>query len=116
MNNRGDLRLIVGPSSTYAPSIPPVPTGMLGLALVAQHWDATTSVINNAARMVPMNALNRLGQNIDTLFALIAEERLARDLSQRDLPAKKGYLPTPSSMTTCATMAWRRPPASSTAN
>ena len=95
MTNDGRLRFIKGTSATSYPKIPQVPSGMLGLAVVVQHWDETTTVVNNATRMVPMNEINRLSQNVDILYALIAEERLSRDLSQRDLPAKKGVFADP---------------------
>lgn len=95
MNTNGDLIPVTGISSTLYPRIPTVPPGMLGLAVLEQRWDATSTLVNNAPRMVPMNELNRMGQNIDTLFALIAEERLTANLSQRDLPAKKGVFADP---------------------
>lgn len=91
----GELLTVIGVASTIAPRVPVVPIGLLGLAVIQQRWDASTTVINNAPRMVPMHELNRMGQNIDTLFALIAEERLTANLSQRDLPAKKGVFADP---------------------
>lgn len=95
LSQRGDIQVVPGVSATQAPRLPDVPPGWLGIAVVRQNWDATTTVTNNATRMVPMNQLVRMGQNIDTLFALVAEERLALNLSQRDLPAQKGVFADP---------------------
>lgn len=95
LSQRGDIQAVVGVSATQAPRMPDVPPGWLGIAMIRQNWDATTTVTNNATRMVPMNQLVRMGQNIDTLFALVAEERLALNLSQRDLPAQKGVFADP---------------------
>lgn len=95
LNATGDLVGVKGVSASFYPRVPAVPTGLLGLAVLEQRWDATSAVVNNAPRMVPMNQLNRMGQNIDTLFALIAEQRLTANLSQRDLPAKKGVFADP---------------------
>lgn len=91
----GEIRVVTGIAATRQPRIPPVPSGMLGVAVLDQRWDERFRLINNAPRMVPMNELNYLGRRIDTLFALVAEERLALDLTQRDLPAKKGVLADP---------------------
>lgn len=95
LNNQGELRFVIGVSATLYPRLPAVPQGLLGLAVLAQWWDGRSRVINNSTRMVPMNELNRISANIDTLFALVAEERLALNLSQRDLPAKKGVFADP---------------------
>lgn len=91
----GEIRTVTGVAATRQPRIPPVPSGMLGVAVLDQRWDDNFRLINNAPRMVPMNELNYLSRRINTLFALVAEDRLALDLSQRDLPAKKGVFADP---------------------
>jgi hypothetical protein len=91
----GYLRVVTGISAPLKPRVPTVPSGMLNIAVVEQHWDTNTRIINNASRMVPMRDLNYMNRRIDTLFALMAEERLKLDLSQRDLAAKKGVFADP---------------------
>lgn len=95
LDSVGNIKVVTGVAAQLRPRVPPVPSGMLGVAVIEQRWDASTRVINNAARMVPMDELNALGRKIDTLFALTAENRLLVDLSQQDIAAKKGVFADP---------------------
>lgn len=91
----GDIKTVTGISAALRPRVPPVPSGMLGIAVIEQRWDDSTRVINNGARMIPMDELNTMGRKIDTLFALTAENRLLLDLSQTDIIDKKGVFADP---------------------
>lgn len=95
VDDRGQIQTVRGVASPVYPRVPPVPRGLLGVAVVEQRWGARTRVINNGTRMVPMNELNAVSVRIDTLFALVAEERLALNLTQRDSTAKKGVFAEP---------------------
>jgi len=63
--------------------------------VLEQLWTTASRVINNAVRLVPMSELNVTNRRIDTLFALVAEERLALNLTQNDPTAKKGVFTDP---------------------
>ena len=86
---------VKGVAAQERPRIPAVPRGLLSLAVIEQLWKVNSRVINHGTRMVAMSELNRLNQRMDTLFALIAEERLALNMTQRDATAKKGVFADP---------------------
>ncbi|WP_295455811.1 DUF4815 domain-containing protein [uncultured Thiodictyon sp.] len=88
----GETVIVNGVSFASNPRPPQAPSGLLGLALIEQHWypTGTRTVTNVAVKMVPMSDLNAVNTRIDTLFALIAEERLALNLTLADPTAKRG--------------------------
>ncbi|NCA71716.1 MAG: DUF4815 domain-containing protein [Sphingobacteriia bacterium] len=91
----GDPVLVKGVAGLERPRPPRIPAGLLGVATVEQVWGAGTRVINDAVRMIPMSELNAVNTRIDTLFALVAEERLAHNLTTNDPTAKKGVFVDP---------------------
>lgn len=95
VDDRGQILTVRGVAAPVYPRVPPVPQGLLGIAVIEQRWGTQTRVINNGTRMVPMHELNAVNGRIDTLFALVAEERLALNLTQRDSTAKKGVFADP---------------------
>ena len=95
LDDSGQVVTVKGVAAPYYPRVPGVPKGLLSIAVVEQRWGAATRVINNGTRMVPMNELNAVNGRIDTLFALMAEERLALNLTQKDSTAKKGVFTDP---------------------
>lgn len=95
LNSEGDLITVKGVSHPTVPRVPAVPSGLLSVAVIEQRWSSETRVTNNGIKMVPMNELNAVNGRIDTLFALVAEERLALNLTQRDATAKKGVFADP---------------------
>jgi hypothetical protein len=86
---------VQGPAAPQRPRTPAIPTGLLGIAVIEQRWGSATRVVNNGVRMVAMDELNLINRRIETLFALVAEERLALNLTQRDATAKKGVFSDP---------------------
>lgn len=95
LDQSGEIVWVKGVAAVANPRTPAVPVGALGIAIVEQRWGAATRVINTAVRLVAMNDLNDMQTNINTLFALMAEERLALNLTQRDQAAKKGVFADP---------------------
>lgn len=95
LNDSGQIITVKGVSAPYRPRVPAVPKGLLNVAVIEQRWGVATRVINNGTRMIPMNELNAVNTRIDTLFALVAEERLALNLTQMDSTAKKGVFTDP---------------------
>ena len=95
LNDSGQLLTVPGVAAPIKPRVPAVPGGLLSIAIIEQRWGAATRVINNGTRMVPMNELNAVNTRLDTLFALVAEERLALNVTQRDSTAKKGVFADP---------------------
>ena len=95
LNVAGDLVTVQGVSAPVSPRIPAVPADLLQLAMIEQRWTVATRVVNNAVRMVPMSELNAVNERIDNLFALVAQDRLALNLTQRDNTAYKGVFTDP---------------------
>jgi len=95
LNDSGQIITVKGVSAPYRPRVPAVPKSLLNVAVIEQRWGVATRVINNGTRMIPMNELNAVNTRIDTLFALVAEERLALNLTQMDSTAKKGVFTDP---------------------
>lgn len=90
LNRAGAAVWIKGVASPYTPRSPGIPEGLLGIASVYQAWTDATRVVMDGVMVVPMNDLNRLNTRVETLFALVAEERLALNLALSDPTAKKG--------------------------
>lgn len=95
LDDLGDPVIVKGVSALERPRAPAVPSGLLGIALIEQRWGAATRVVNDAVRMIPMAELNAVNRRIDTLFALVAEERLQHNLTVNDPTAKKGVFVDP---------------------
>lgn len=96
VDSAGALVVVNGPSFPANPQSPAIPGNLLALARITQDWRATTrAVVDIAVRMVPMQALNAVNRRIDTLFALVAEERLRHNLSLADQSSKKGVFVDP---------------------
>lgn len=95
LNRDGDIVTVKGVSARFRPRVPNAPPGLLSVAVIDQRWGAATQVLNNGVRMIPMDELNNVNTRIDTLFALVAEERLALNLTQKDSTAKKGVFTDP---------------------
>jgi hypothetical protein len=95
MDVDGEISVVQGPAAPQRPRTPAIPTGLLGIAVIEQRWGSATRVVNNGVRMVEMDELNLINRRIETLFALVAEERLALNLTQRDATAKKGVFSDP---------------------
>lgn len=90
LNTSGQVVFVEGASSPYTPRTPDVPPGLLSLATIQQWWDARTRVAPDVVKVVPMNELNGMNRKIDSLFALMAEERLVINALASDPTAKKG--------------------------
>lgn len=95
LNDAGQLITVKGVAAPVRPRVPAVPKGLLSLAVIEQRWGTATRLINNGTRMIPMGELNAVNNRIDTLFSLVAEERLALNLTQMDSTAKKGVFTDP---------------------
>lgn len=90
LSTSGQVVFVEGASSPYTPRTPDVPSGLLGLATIYQWWDDRTRVVQDAVKVVPMAELNGMNRKIDSLFALMAEERLVINSLASDPTAKKG--------------------------
>lgn len=95
LDEQGEFLTVRGAPSANRPLPPPTPSSLLRLATLEQRWNVATRVVNNSVRMVPMNEINSIHQRVDTLFALMAEDRLALNLSLTDPSSKRGVFTDP---------------------
>lgn len=95
MDGSGTLQWILGVPSPWAPKQPQVPSGTLSLASVYQSWDGQRRLEQDAVRMVSMQTLNAYRDQIQAIYADLAELRLAVDVSGRHSGVKKGLFADP---------------------
>ncbi|TGH28149.1 MAG: DUF4815 domain-containing protein [Aphanocapsa feldmannii 277cI] len=91
----GELGWVLGVSRRFGVQPPPVPSTLLLLATVTQRWGQTPLLEADGTRAVPYDALQRLIHRVDDLFALVAVERLQRDISSREPTAQRGVFVDP---------------------
>lgn len=91
IDHLGAVSFFRGVPHAYNPTVPRPPNGLLALARIHQTWNAATRYCLPAAvRMVPMSELSALERRINDLYALVAETRLAVNITAKDPSAKRG--------------------------
>lgn len=91
----GAFQWIAGTSTDFYPVAPQVPSLYLPLVRVNQNWDATTTIIQDGSRVVPMSDIEQMNARLDTLTDLIAQQSLTSDANSRSAAAKKGLFVDP---------------------
>lgn len=91
----GEFVWIEGASTDYDPVRPNVPSTMLPLAQVVQYWNASTYVINDGVRVLPMQELEEMSNRLDLIIQLVSEQKLRADVGEREASAKKGVFVDP---------------------
>lgn len=91
----GEFVWIEGASTDYDPVRPNVPSTMLPLAQVVQYWNASTYVINDGVRVLPMQELEEMSNRLDLVIQLVSEQKLRADVGEREASAKKGVFVDP---------------------
>lgn len=95
LSETGEFVWIAGVSTDYNPVRPGVPSNLCPIAQVLQTWDATRRVINDGVRVVPMADIEQMNYRMDLLTDLIAQQKLAGDINQRESAAKKSLFVDP---------------------
>lgn len=87
----GAVVYVPGVAAASHPLRPRMPTDCLLLATIHQTWDtATRYLAEDMVRMVPMRELASMNRRIDDLFSLVADCRLAINISAHDADSKRG--------------------------
>ena len=91
----GQLVWVAGTPHEWTPALPRVPEGLLLLASVYQDWREPRLLRADGPRMVPMGELEAMNQRIDSVYALIAEQRLLTDAANSESVSKQGVFVDP---------------------
>lgn len=95
LDESGQFVWVQGVSTDYDPVRPSVPNNLIALAQIVQTWTASRQVINDGVRTVPMASIEQLFFRMDTLTDLVAQQKLAGDINQRETAARKGLFVDP---------------------
>lgn len=95
LDDSGQFVWLTGVSTDYDPVRPQVPSNLLALCQVIQNWNDTSYLISDAVKLVSMSDLEEMNDRLDIITDLIAQQKLAGDISQRESAAKKGVFVDP---------------------
>jgi hypothetical protein len=87
---RGAVSFHPGLSHRTNPHIGRAPGGVLALAYIHQTWDENRRTVAAAVRMVPMGELSAIERRFNNLYTLVADLRLALNITAKDPAAKRG--------------------------
>jgi hypothetical protein len=94
-DQNGAISYLKGISSLYAPQVVVVPPTLHKLADVENQWGLVPNVRQVATIRMPFNDLRSLEGMVGDLYALVAEERLQRDVDRKEVTAKRGVFVDP---------------------
>jgi hypothetical protein len=95
VDQTGSISYLKGISSLYAPQTVVVPSTLHKLADVYNNWGILPTVRQVATVRMPMADLRSLESMVTDLFALVAEERLQRDVDRKEVSSKRGVFVDP---------------------
>lgn len=91
----GQVVWVQGVANDVTPIKPQVGPGLLGVASVLQTWGSDASVADDGVRLVPMNQLERMQNQIDDLFNVVSDHQLRTEAAISDPTTKKGIFTDP---------------------
>jgi len=94
-DQNGAISYLKGISSLYAPQVVVVPSTLHKLADIENQWGLVPNVRQVATVRMPFNDLRGLENMVGDLYALVAEERLQRDVDRKEVTAKRGVFVDP---------------------
>lgn len=92
IDSEGVCKWVQGVSAVRNPLTPNVPNNLLSLATISQFWDDRTSVTNDSVRVIEMSELNKINSRIDSVVALVTQQRLEASANLLEAGQKKGLL------------------------
>ncbi len=95
VDQNGTISYLKGISSLYAPQVVVVPPTLHKLADIENQWGLVPNVRQVATVRMPFNDLRSLEGMVGDLYALVAEERLQRDVDRKEVTAKRGVFVDP---------------------
>ncbi|MGX9427980.1 DUF4815 domain-containing protein [Bradyrhizobium sp. LeoA1S1] len=95
VDQAGVISYLKGISSLYAPQPLTVASTLVKLADVYNQWGLTPTVRQVGTVRMPFNDLRSLEGMVGDLYALVAEERLQRDVDRKEVSSKRGVFVDP---------------------
>jgi hypothetical protein len=95
LDTKGRASWLRGIAAAWAPVAPQVPEGQIAIASVYQTWQADRRVVADGVRVVPMQELSAMGEELRKLKMDTAEIRLAVDVAGRYSGVKRGTFADP---------------------
>jgi hypothetical protein len=95
VDQAGVISYLKGISSLYAPQVVVVPPTLVKLADVENVWGLVPNVRQVGTVRMPYSDLRSLENMVGDLYALVAEERLQRDVDRKEVTAKRGVFVDP---------------------
>lgn len=92
IDSDGVCKWVQGVSAIRNPLTPNIPNNLLSLATISQFWDERTAVTNDSVRVVEMSELNKINNRIDSVVALVTQQRLEASANLLEAGQKKGLL------------------------
>lgn len=91
----GQLHYIKGTASRSNPWPPRLQKELFALAFVRNRWGQVPDIIEQKARAYHVNQMQALHDRVEDILDLVAQERLRRDMTSRDVAAKRGLFVDP---------------------
>ncbi|MGJ4942486.1 DUF4815 domain-containing protein [Bradyrhizobium sp. HKCCYLS1011] len=95
VDQTGSISYLKGISSLYAPQPATVAPTLHKLADVYNNWGIAPTVKQVATVRMPFADLRSLETMVSDLYALVAEERLQRDVDRKEVSSKRGVFVDP---------------------
>ncbi|WP_315743097.1 DUF4815 domain-containing protein [Bradyrhizobium sp. SZCCHNR1075] len=95
VDQAGSISYLKGISSLYAPQPATVAPTLHKLADVYNNWGLVPTVKQVATIRMPFADLRSLETMVSDLYALVAEERLQRDVDRKEVSSKRGVFVDP---------------------
>ncbi|KRR21711.1 DUF4815 domain-containing protein [Bradyrhizobium retamae] len=95
VDQAGVISYLEGISSLYAPQVVQVAPTLVKLADVFNNWGLVPTVRQVGTVRMPYSDLRSLEGMVGDLYALVAEERLQRDVDRKEVTAKRGVFVDP---------------------
>jgi hypothetical protein len=95
VDQAGAISYLKGISSLYAPQSVQVASTLVKIADVYNNWGVTPDVRQVGTVRMPFSDLRDLEGMVGDLYALVAEERLQRDVDRKEVSSKRGVFVDP---------------------
>ena len=90
MDTNGEIHLLKGIAQPKNAAPPRPPLDHIALSIISYDWFNDPLVQNVSVKAVPFGDIERMGEQINDLYDLVAQERLKADMNSREPASKRG--------------------------